>query len=36
MLIIKNGLITDPVTGTEEILDIAIEGDKIERSNPTE
>ena len=31
MLIIKNGLITDPVTGTEEILDIAIEGDKISR-----
>ena len=31
MLIIKNGLVTDPVTGTEELLDLAIEGDTISR-----
>lgn len=31
MLLIKNGRVVDPVTGTDEIMDVLVEGDRIAR-----
>ena len=31
MILIKNGRVVDPVTGTDQVLDVLLEGDRIKK-----